>query len=94
MKIKSSARAKKVYLLLEAGSRADVEKTVLDYTGILGWAKASPVFVDSARRGERLILAIERRELNAMRAASEALNDSLVIPSRCKMVSLINTPSK
>ncbi len=72
MKVKSSARARKIYLLIEAKSRADIEKAILDYIGILGWAKASPIFVEGGRGEGRIILAVERGEINNVRAAFEA----------------------
>lgn len=72
LKLKPSARAKKIYLLLEGGNRADVERRVLDYLGALGWAKASPIFVEGGKGEGRMILAIERGELNNVRAALEA----------------------
>ena len=67
-----SARTKRVYILLEAKSRSDVEKAVLDYIGILGWAKASPVFVDGGKKEGRMVLAIDRKEIVDVRAAFEA----------------------
>ena len=36
LKEKPSAKIKRVYLLLEATSRVDVEKSIVDYIGILG----------------------------------------------------------
>jgi len=74
LKLKPSARAKKVYLLLEAKSRGEVEKVVLDYLGILGWAKASPIFVEGGKKEGRIILAVNREEINEIRAAFEASN--------------------
>lgn len=68
MKIKPSARSNKRYLLISADSKEQIEKTILDYIGILGWAKAAPVFVKSEKN---FILAIERKELQNVRAAFE-----------------------
>lgn len=72
MKLKSSARAKKVYLLLESRSRAEVEKAIVDYIGALGWAKASPIFVEGGRKEGLILMAVERGQLNSIRAAFEA----------------------
>ncbi|MBS3066076.1 hypothetical protein J4229_03470 [Candidatus Pacearchaeota archaeon] len=72
LKEKSSARIKRVYLLLEAKGRANVERAILDYTGVLGWAKASPIFVEGGKSEGRIILSIGRAEINNMRAAFEA----------------------
>lgn len=65
LKIKPSAKIKRRYLLLEA-NKSEVEKAILDYIGILGWAKASPVFL------KEKILSIDRKELTNVRAAFEA----------------------
>lgn len=69
---KPSAKVKRVYLLLEAKSRTDVEKSILDYIGILGWAKASPVFLEGGKKEGRIILSLDRGEINNARAAFEA----------------------
>jgi RNase P/RNase MRP subunit POP5 len=68
LKIKPSDKIKRRYLLLEAKSKTEVEKVILDYIGILGWAKASPLFVSDS---EKVILAIERKSLTDVRAAFE-----------------------
>jgi len=68
LKIKSSARIKNHYLLIR-GKKSEVEKAILDYIGILGWAKASPKFITSQ---ENLILSIERKSVTNVRASFEA----------------------
>jgi len=72
LKEKASARVKRIYLLLEARSRTDVEKSIVDYIGILGWAKASPVFLEGGKKEGRMILSLDRGEVNNVRAAFEA----------------------
>ena len=62
LKIKPSEKINRRYILFE-GSKKDVESTVLDYLGILGWAKASPMFVKSK------VLAIDRKAIEDVRAA-------------------------
>ena len=69
LKAKSSARIKTRYLLIESESKKDVEKAILDYIGILGWAKATPVFLNTTT--SKLILSINRKELVNVRAALE-----------------------
>lgn len=59
--IKPSQRENRRYLLAE-GNRENIEKAILDYIGILGWAKASPIFVKN-------ILSISRKEVDNVRAA-------------------------
>ncbi len=74
LKLKSSARIKKRYLLIE-GKKEDVEQAILDYVGILGWAKASPVFVKSSA-GE-VILSVNREALLNVRAAFELCKEKI-----------------
>lgn len=74
-KIKPSAKIKRRYLLLEAESKSRVEKTILEYIGILGWAEAKPLFID----GKKLILAIDRKALEKIRAAFEISNSKIKI---------------
>lgn len=76
LKLKPSARSKKRYLLLKA-SKNDVEKAILDYVGILGWAKANPFFVKSSRG--RSILAVERKELDKIRGAFAIYVDKIEV---------------
>lgn len=67
LKSKPTGRIKKRYLLIE-GTKEEVEKAILDYLGILGYAKASPMFV---KKGKGLILVIDRGEVDNVRAAFE-----------------------
>ena len=62
--LKPSMREKKRYLLLKGKfSRKDVEDAILKYVGVLGYAKASPSWIDNK------ILAINRSEINNVRGA-------------------------
>jgi len=65
MKLKPSAKIHRRYLLIE-GSKPDIEKAILEYIGILGYAEASPLFVKPN------VLAVERSALIKVRAAFEA----------------------
>ena len=67
MKLKPSARPDRRYLLIEAKSKEEIEKAILDYIGVLGWAKAAPVFVDL----KGIVLCINRKEVDNVRAALE-----------------------
>ncbi|MBI2631531.1 hypothetical protein HYW75_00830 [Candidatus Pacearchaeota archaeon] len=69
LKLKSSMMRKNRYLLLDAESKESVEKAILDYIGILGWAKAAPFFVEE--KGRNIILAIDRGSVNEVRGAFE-----------------------
>ena len=69
LKLKPSARDSKRYLLLK-GKKADVEKAILDYIGILGWAKANPTWVyDKKKKTGDLILAVNRKEIDKIMGA-------------------------
>jgi RNase P/RNase MRP subunit POP5 len=66
MKIKATQRIKRRYLLIE-GKKEEIEKSILDYIGILGWAKATPVFVKHSEN--KIILSLDRKHLSNIRAA-------------------------
>ena len=76
LKVKPSAKIKRRYILIE-GDRTKVEKAILDYIGILGWAKAAPHFVKSELKN--LVLAIERKSLTNIRAAFEISKEKIKI---------------
>ncbi len=65
LKLKPSVRMNRRYLLIK-GRKEDIEKAILDYVGILGWAKASPVFVKTKND---IVLAIDRKELDNIKGA-------------------------
>ncbi len=66
LKLKSSARDRKRYILIN-GKKEDVERAILDYIGILGWAKASPRFVSFGR--DSCVLAVNREQLENVKAS-------------------------
>ncbi len=74
LKQRPSARLKRRYLLVE-GTRERLEKSILEYLGILGWARAAPFFKE-AGAGE-WIVAVNREELVHVRAAF-ALSESKI----------------
>ncbi|MBS3100431.1 hypothetical protein J4463_04450 [Candidatus Pacearchaeota archaeon] len=62
--LKPTQREKKHYLLLKGNfSKQDAEKAILDYIGILGYAKAAPIFVKNN------ILAVNRNYVNEIKAS-------------------------
>ncbi|MBI2451816.1 hypothetical protein HYV50_01920 [Candidatus Pacearchaeota archaeon] len=83
LKLKPSARIKKRYLLIEATSKEEIEKAILDGIGILGWAKAAPFFVNLFKNKEKFkdkfILAINRKEIDSVRASFELSQDKIKI---------------
>lgn len=80
LKLKKSLRAKRRYLLLEARHRNDVEKVILDYVGILGWARAAPEFPNLFKyKTDKIVLAVERKSLTEIRAAFEISNSEIKV---------------
>lgn len=77
LKLKPSARIKKRYILLDTNSKEIAERIILDYIGILGWAKASPIFLKS-KRGN-IILAVNRKSLDDVKAAIELSSSNVKI---------------
>ena len=64
--LKPSMRENKRYLLIGGNmAKEEIEKAILDYVGILGWAKACPVFVSHN------ILAVNRQEVDKIKASLE-----------------------
>jgi len=68
LKIKPSAKIKRRYVLIN-GTKDDIEKAILDYIGILGWAQSSLVFVNSNK--SESIISVEVKFLANVRAAIE-----------------------
>lgn len=66
MKLKPSARINRRYILVESSSKDDIEKSILEYVGILGWAKMSPYIFE---KNKKLIVAVDRKELQNAVAA-------------------------
>ena len=76
LKLKSSARENKRYLILK-GNKSEIEKAILDYIGIWGWAKAAPVWVYNKK--ENLILAVNRKEVEKIKASFAICNDKIEV---------------
>jgi len=77
LKLNPSNKIKRRYLLLEAESKDEVERAILDYLGILGWAKASPFFVSQDKN--QIILAVDRISIEDIRAAFELFPGSIKV---------------
>lgn len=62
--LKPSMKENKRYLLLKGNfTKEDVEKAILEFIGVLGYAKASPMWV------AKNILAVNREEADKVRAS-------------------------
>jgi RNase P/RNase MRP subunit POP5 len=77
LKLNPSKTLSRRYLLIE-GNKEEIEKTILEYIGILGWAKASPMFVNPSPQG-KTILAINTKSLTDIRASLELSNAKIKI---------------
>ena len=76
LNLKSSARDSKRYILVR-GMRSSVEKAILEYIGVLGWAEASPVFVSESH--SETVVAVNRGALTNVRAALALAKNELTI---------------
>jgi RNase P/RNase MRP subunit POP5 len=80
LKIKPSAKIKRRYFLLQGGTRGEVEKVILDYIGILGWAKGSCVFaVGKGVPKGKVVLVVAREAVNDVRASFEIADTGVTI---------------
>lgn len=75
-KLKPSARESKRYILIR-GSRSSIEKAILEFIGVLGWAKASPVFVSEV--SDQVVMAVNNKELINVKAALALAKEELKI---------------
>ena len=66
LKLKPSARDKRRYLLISGGSNEKIEKVILDYIGILGFAKSAYVYVK--KKNSKVVGSCLRENLNDVRA--------------------------
>lgn len=67
--LKPSLRERKRYLLIEGknANKEDIEKTILEFIGVLGWAEASPKFIKNEKN--KLIVAINHFALDKIRTS-------------------------
>lgn len=77
LKAKPSARIKRRYILLDSGKKEDAEKAILDYIGILGWARAAPIFITGKK--DKLVISVDRKEVDNVRAAFELSSSGIKI---------------
>lgn len=72
--LKSTLRSNRRYLRIR-GKRSSVEKAILEFIGVLGWADAAPVFVSEV--SDESILAVNREALTKVKAALALAKDEL-----------------
>lgn len=79
LKINPSARTKRRYLLAAGGKREEIENILLDYLGVLGWAKASPLFIEGGKKEGLFVISVERKEVDNVKAAFELSGKNIKI---------------
>lgn len=67
LRLKPSARDNRRYLLIEETDNEKIEKAILDYIGILGFAKAS--YMKVTNDNGKTISSVKREELEKVKAA-------------------------
>lgn len=75
-RLKPSLREDKRYLLIEGGSKEEIEKALLEFLGVLGYAKASPKWIT---QGQQMILAVNREEVDHVRAALTLAKKQIIV---------------
>ena len=74
----STLRENKRYLLIRCKNpRQVIEKTILEFIGVLGYAEASVKFIEV--NGEKAIIAVNREALNKVRAAFASSNENIKV---------------
>lgn len=76
LKLKPSDRIDRRYLKIK-GKRSNIEKAILEFIGVLGWAESSPLFVSEV--ADEVILAVNRKALTKVKAALALAKDELKI---------------
>lgn len=66
--LKPSHREKKRYLLIKGkdANWKDIEETILEFTGVLGFAEASPLSIKTGY--EWIIISVNRKSVDKIRA--------------------------
>lgn len=67
LKLKASARDNRRYLIVKEIDSEKIEKAILDYVGVLGFAKSAYIKVKSV--SGKTIIGVRREELNNVRAS-------------------------
>jgi RNase P/RNase MRP subunit POP5 len=67
LKLKNSQRDNRRYLLVQGNDNEKIENAILDYVGILGFAKSSYIKVKS--EDGKIICAVKREEIEKVKAS-------------------------
>ena len=74
--LKATMRANRRYLLVK-GKRSAIERAILEFIGVLGWADAGPVFV--SERADEVVLCVNREALAKVKGALVLAKDELTV---------------
>ena len=66
LKLKSSARDNRRYILLEERDKQKIEKAILDYIGVLGFAQSATMIIEN---NSKIILSCLREKIVDVRAS-------------------------
>ena len=77
MKLKPSARVNRRYILVDS-NREDIEKSILEYVGTLGWAKMALYIIEKDRK---FIVAVDRKEIHNALGAFAVSNKKIRVIS-------------
>lgn len=76
--LRPSMKENKRYLLIRGRNlKENVEKSILDFIGVLGYSKASPKIIKTFENG--LILSINRESINHVRASLAVWPEKMVV---------------
>jgi RNase P/RNase MRP subunit POP5 len=77
--LKPSHRERKRYLLVKGknATKKNIESTILEFIGVLGWGETNPHFIKSEKG--KVILAINRNSLDKVRASFMMSDKDLII---------------
>lgn len=77
LKQKPSDKVQRRYVLIDSENKDKVEDLLKEYLGVLGFAKASPLFLKS--KDGKIILAVLRKEVDNVRAGFEMSKEKIKI---------------
>jgi RNase P/RNase MRP subunit POP5 len=67
LKMLPSLKEKRHYLVIKPGNKEKIDKLLLDFLGVLGYARAGPQFIES--RKEYVILSVVRKYVKEVKSA-------------------------
>ena len=77
LKLNSSLRMKKRYILLSGASWEEVREIILEGIGVIGYGKACPILVEN--KNNRVLFAVDRKELDSVRACFALTNKKVKV---------------